>query len=51
MAQSHTHEHKGFLPSSVIGRPEFVRGSVGKDINPHANSRLEANVVDKTVRN
>jgi hypothetical protein len=51
MAQSHTHEHKGFIPPSQIGRPDFVRGTVGNDINPHAVSTLHAKVVDKTVRN
>ena len=51
MAQSHTHEHKGYIPNSQIGRPDYVRGTVGKDINPHANHKLDSKVVDNTVRN
>jgi len=50
MALPHTHEIKGFIPGNQVGRPDFIRGSMGSDINPHNAFASSATCVDKTVR-
>jgi hypothetical protein len=39
-----------FSSVGVIKRPDFVRGTIGQDMNPAATHGIKGDVIDKTQR-